>query len=81
MCLEKRHCSPTTVQHIRVLVANFETLLLSIAHTACTQDGIEQCDIAAVLIACAIHDIDHPGRTNPFLCNSNSDLAVLYNDT
>lgn len=44
-------------------------------------DGIEQCDIAAVLIACAIHDIDHPGRTNPFLCNSNNDLAVLYNDT
>lgn len=37
-------------------------------------------DKAAALIAAAVHDVDHPGRTSPFLCNAGSELAVLYND-
>jgi high affinity cAMP-specific and IBMX-insensitive 3',5'-cyclic phosphodiesterase 8 len=37
-------------------------------------------DRVASLIAAAIHDLNHPGRTNAFLCNSNNDLALLYND-
>lgn len=28
-----------------------------------------------------MHDVDHPGRTNSFLCNADSPLALLYNDT
>ena len=28
-----------------------------------------------------IHDVDHPGRNSAYLCNSGSDLAILYNDT
>lgn len=35
----------------------------------------------AALIAATVHDVDHPGRTNSFLCNAGSDLAILYNDT
>ena len=27
------------------------------------------------------HDLDHPGHTNAFEVNSNSDLALFYNDT
>ena len=38
-------------------------------------------DIVASLIAATIHDVDHPGRTNAFLCNSRHLLALLYNDT
>ncbi|XP_065836179.1 high affinity cAMP-specific and IBMX-insensitive 3',5'-cyclic phosphodiesterase 8A-like [Oscarella lobularis] len=38
-------------------------------------------DVVAVLIAAIIHDIDHPGRTNSFLCASGHPLAILYNDT
>ncbi|XP_008101132.1 high affinity cAMP-specific and IBMX-insensitive 3',5'-cyclic phosphodiesterase 8B isoform X2 [Anolis carolinensis] len=38
-------------------------------------------DEVAALIAATIHDVDHPGRTNSFLCNAGSELAVLYNDT
>ncbi|XP_051162766.1 high affinity cAMP-specific and IBMX-insensitive 3',5'-cyclic phosphodiesterase 8-like isoform X3 [Leptopilina boulardi] len=37
-------------------------------------------DITAALIAAAAHDIDHPGRSSQFLCNSNNKLAILYND-
>lgn len=35
----------------------------------------------SALIAAATHDIDHPGRSSAFLCNSNNSLAILYNDT
>ena len=37
-------------------------------------------DGVAALIAAAVHDLNHPGRTNAFLCNSNNDLSILYND-
>lgn len=37
-------------------------------------------DRVASLLAAAVHDLNHPGRTNAFLCNSNNDLAILYND-
>ncbi|CAN0361608.1 unnamed protein product [Lampetra planeri] len=42
---------------------------------------LDQCDEVAALIAATVHDVDHPGRTNSFLCNAGSELAVLYNDT
>ncbi|XP_060617609.2 high affinity cAMP-specific and IBMX-insensitive 3',5'-cyclic phosphodiesterase 8B isoform X2 [Anolis sagrei] len=38
-------------------------------------------DEVAALIAATVHDVDHPGRTNSFLCNAGSELAVLYNDS
>ena len=37
-------------------------------------------DTVSSILAAAIHDVDHPGRTNPFLVNSSSPLAILYND-
>uniref|UniRef100_A0A8C6KRP8 Phosphodiesterase n=1 Tax=Nothobranchius furzeri TaxID=105023 RepID=A0A8C6KRP8_NOTFU len=42
---------------------------------------LEQLDEVAALIAATVHDVDHPGRTNSFLCNAGSELAILYNDT
>lgn len=41
---------------------------------------LDDCDRVGSLLAAAIHDLNHPGRTNAFLCNSNDELAVLYND-
>ncbi|KFV46588.1 High affinity cAMP-specific and IBMX-insensitive 3',5'-cyclic phosphodiesterase 8B, partial [Tyto alba] len=43
--------------------------------------SLDHLDEVAALIAATIHDVDHPGRTNSFLCNAGSELAVLYNDT
>ncbi|XP_030331083.1 cAMP-specific 3',5'-cyclic phosphodiesterase 4A isoform X5 [Strigops habroptila] len=37
-------------------------------------------EILAALFAAAIHDVDHPGVSNQFLINTNSELALLYND-
>uniref|UniRef100_A0A673LGP7 Phosphodiesterase 4C, cAMP-specific b n=1 Tax=Sinocyclocheilus rhinocerous TaxID=307959 RepID=A0A673LGP7_9TELE len=36
--------------------------------------------IMAALFASAIHDVDHPGVSNQFLINTNSELALMYND-
>lgn len=41
---------------------------------------MDQMDEATALIAAATHDIDHPGRSSAFLCNSDNPLAILYND-
>lgn len=34
----------------------------------------------ALFVAAAMHDYDHPGRTNAFLVATNAPQAVLYND-
>ncbi|KAM9331392.1 3',5'-cyclic-AMP phosphodiesterase 4C-like isoform 2-T2 [Gastrophryne carolinensis] len=37
-------------------------------------------EIMAAIFASAIHDVDHPGVSNKFLINTNSELALMYND-
>ncbi|NXQ21657.1 PDE4B phosphodiesterase, partial [Peucedramus taeniatus] len=37
-------------------------------------------EILAAIFAAAIHDVDHPGVSNQFLINTNSELALMYND-
>ncbi|KAM7342957.1 phosphodiesterase 8 isoform 2-T2 [Cochliomyia hominivorax] len=41
---------------------------------------MDRLEEATALIAAVAHDVDHPGRSSAFLCNSNSPLAILYND-
>ncbi|XP_053614513.1 high affinity cAMP-specific and IBMX-insensitive 3',5'-cyclic phosphodiesterase 8 isoform X3 [Plodia interpunctella] len=41
---------------------------------------LEPLEAAAALISAAAHDIDHPGTSSAFLCNSRHPLAILYND-
>ncbi|KAG6457947.1 hypothetical protein O3G_MSEX010565 [Manduca sexta] len=41
---------------------------------------LEPLEAAAALVAAAAHDVDHPGTSSAFLCNSRHPLAVLYND-
>uniref|UniRef100_A0A3B4UIF0 Phosphodiesterase n=1 Tax=Seriola dumerili TaxID=41447 RepID=A0A3B4UIF0_SERDU len=38
-------------------------------------------EILAALFASGIHDVDHPGVSNQFLINTNSELALMYNDS
>nr|BAA34309.1 EFPDE3 [Ephydatia fluviatilis] len=37
-------------------------------------------EVFATYMAAAVHDFDHPGRTNAFLVATKSPLAILYND-
>eukprot|EP01138_Halocafeteria_seosinensis_P011521 gb/GECG01011769.1/.p1 GENE.gb/GECG01011769.1/~~gb/GECG01011769.1/.p1 ORF type:complete len:549 (+),score=71.72 gb/GECG01011769.1/:1-1647(+) len=38
-------------------------------------------DVFSMLIAALCHDIDHPGHSQAFEINKESDLAIQYNDT
>lgn len=43
-------------------------------------DALSDLEILCLLIACAIHDVDHPGFDNQYLVKVKSHLATLYND-
>ncbi|XP_077534475.1 high affinity cAMP-specific and IBMX-insensitive 3',5'-cyclic phosphodiesterase 8B-like [Haemaphysalis longicornis] len=44
------------------------------------KDIFDPLDEAICMVSAAVHDIDHPGKSSPFLCNSDNELAILYND-
>ncbi|KAL1429885.1 hypothetical protein MTO96_015389 [Rhipicephalus appendiculatus] len=44
------------------------------------KDIFDPLDEAICLISAVFHDVDHPGKSSPFLCNSSNELAILYND-
>jgi len=46
----------------------------------CAQEILDEFDGVFLILAAIIHDLDHVGRTNPFLVNSKHRLALLYND-
>ena len=37
-------------------------------------------ETTSMLIAAAVHDVDHPGLNNYYLVNTKSPMAILYND-
>lgn len=63
----------THASDVMQATANFLT------HSRC-QKLLSPLDQAACLISAAVHDVDHRGKTNQFLCNSFDPLALLYND-
>ncbi|NWX83547.1 PDE3B phosphodiesterase, partial [Nothoprocta pentlandii] len=46
----------------------------------CLASSIPALELMALYVAAAMHDYDHPGRTNAFLVATNAPQAVLYND-
>jgi len=37
-------------------------------------------ELFSILLAAAVHDVNHPGTNNAFQVNSATDVAILYND-
>ncbi|XP_026342560.1 cGMP-inhibited 3',5'-cyclic phosphodiesterase 3B isoform X4 [Ursus arctos] len=50
------------------------------ASYGCLSSNIPALELMALYVAAAMHDYDHPGRTNAFLVATNAPQAVLYND-
>ncbi|XP_040841882.1 high affinity cAMP-specific and IBMX-insensitive 3',5'-cyclic phosphodiesterase 8B isoform X8 [Ochotona curzoniae] len=91
------NCSETTLRAwLQVIEANYHssnayhnsTHAADVLHATAfflgkerVKGSLDHLDEVAALIAATVHDVDHPGRTNSFLCNAGSELAVLYNDT
>uniref|UniRef100_A0A8D0HUG8 Phosphodiesterase n=1 Tax=Sphenodon punctatus TaxID=8508 RepID=A0A8D0HUG8_SPHPU len=46
----------------------------------CVAGNIPALELMALYVAAAMHDYDHPGRTNAFLVATSAPQAVLYND-
>ncbi|XP_051746671.1 cGMP-inhibited 3',5'-cyclic phosphodiesterase 3A isoform X1 [Ctenopharyngodon idella] len=47
---------------------------------SCLSGLIPALELMALYVAAAMHDYDHPGRTNAFLVATSAPQAVLYND-
>ncbi|XP_023110654.1 high affinity cAMP-specific and IBMX-insensitive 3',5'-cyclic phosphodiesterase 8A isoform X2 [Felis catus] len=91
------NCSEATLRSwLQIIEANYHScnpyhnsthsadVLHATAYFLCKErikQTLDPVDEVAALIAATIHDVDHPGRTNSFLCNAGSELALLYNDT
>nr|XP_035939008.1 high affinity cAMP-specific and IBMX-insensitive 3',5'-cyclic phosphodiesterase 8A isoform X1 [Halichoerus grypus] len=91
------NCSePTLRSWLQIIEANYHSsnpyhnsthaadVLHATAYFLCKErikQTLDPVDEVAALIAATVHDVDHPGRTNSFLCNAGSELAILYNDT
>ncbi|XP_040113428.1 high affinity cAMP-specific and IBMX-insensitive 3',5'-cyclic phosphodiesterase 8A isoform X2 [Oryx dammah] len=89
-------CSEATLRSwLQVIEANYHAsnpyhnsthsadVLHATAYFLCKErikQTLDPLDEVGALIAATIHDVDHPGRTNSFLCNAGSELAILYND-
>uniref|UniRef100_A0A8C9S176 Phosphodiesterase n=1 Tax=Scleropages formosus TaxID=113540 RepID=A0A8C9S176_SCLFO len=91
------NCTEATLRSwLQVIEANYHSsnsyhnschaadVLHATAYFLCKErvkQSLDPIDEVAALIAATVHDVDHPGRTNSFLCNAGSELAILYNDT
>ncbi|XP_036951556.1 cGMP-inhibited 3',5'-cyclic phosphodiesterase B isoform X3 [Acanthopagrus latus] len=64
----------------RISYASSKSSLISDDSYGCLAWNIPALELMALYVAAAMHDYDHPGRTNAFLVATNAHQAVLYND-
>ncbi|XP_041746800.2 cGMP-inhibited 3',5'-cyclic phosphodiesterase A-like [Coregonus clupeaformis] len=70
--------SGITHSHMGYLVS--KTYSVSEDGYGCLSGLIPALELMALYVAAAMHDYDHPGRTNAFLVATSAPQAVLYND-
>ncbi|KAI1882273.1 hypothetical protein AGOR_G00248980 [Albula goreensis] len=70
--------SGITHSHMGFLVS--KTYTVSEDGYGCLSGLIPALELMALYVAAAMHDYDHPGRTNAFLVATGAPQAVLYND-
>ncbi|KAM7414835.1 hypothetical protein PAMA_019586 [Pampus argenteus] len=70
--------SGITHSHMGFLVS--KTYSVSEDGYGCLSGLIPALELMALYVAAAMHDYDHPGRTNAFLVATSAPQAVLYND-
>uniref|UniRef100_A0A668A4E4 Phosphodiesterase n=1 Tax=Myripristis murdjan TaxID=586833 RepID=A0A668A4E4_9TELE len=64
----------------RISYASSKSSSISDDSYGCLAWNIPALELMALYVAAAMHDYDHPGRTNAFLVATNAPQAVLYND-
>lgn len=66
--------------HNRIHAADVLQNIAVMLRTDTLAEQLSPLEKFAALLAAALHDFRHPGTNNAFLCNSNSELAITYND-
>ncbi|KAJ0409789.1 hypothetical protein ATCC90586_005356 [Pythium insidiosum] len=66
--------------HAADVVSSVE-YLIAVLDSGYIQDLLTYQEIFAAIVAAAIHDFRHPGKTNNFMIKSGSDLAIEYSDS
>lgn len=63
--------------HHATYVTQFAYMLI---HATNADKYLSPKQLFGVILSAVVHDVDHPGNTNMFEINSQSSLALLYND-
>ncbi|XP_063302708.1 cGMP-inhibited 3',5'-cyclic phosphodiesterase 3A isoform X2 [Pelobates fuscus] len=72
--------SDSGITHAHMGYMFSKTLNASDDKYGCLSGNIPSLELMALYVAAAMHDYDHPGRTNAFLVATSAPQAVLYND-
>ncbi|XP_069479837.1 cGMP-inhibited 3',5'-cyclic phosphodiesterase 3B [Ambystoma mexicanum] len=72
--------SDSGIAPCRIAYISSKSCLITDDGYGCLCSNIPALELMALFIAAAMHDYDHPGRTNAFLVATNAPQAVLYND-
>ncbi|KAM9407254.1 cGMP-inhibited 3',5'-cyclic phosphodiesterase 3A isoform 1-T1 [Salvelinus alpinus] len=70
--------TPSHIGHTGFLVSKMSAVMEE--GYGCLSGLIPSLELMALYVAAAMHDYDHPGRTNAFLVATSAPQAVLYND-
>ncbi|XP_068947251.1 cGMP-inhibited 3',5'-cyclic phosphodiesterase 3B [Petaurus breviceps papuanus] len=65
---------------IRISYTSSKSCPMTDPNYGCVALNIPALELMALYVAAAMHDYDHPGRTNAFLVATGDPQAVLYND-
>ncbi|KAG7454561.1 hypothetical protein MATL_G00261040 [Megalops atlanticus] len=72
--------SDSGITHSHMGFVTSKTYAASEDGYGCLSGLIPALELMALYVAAAMHDYDHPGRTNAFLVATGAPQAVLYND-
>ncbi|XP_032096909.1 cGMP-inhibited 3',5'-cyclic phosphodiesterase B isoform X2 [Sapajus apella] len=72
--------SDDRINHGRIAYISSKSCSIPDESYGCLSSNIPALELMALYVAAAMHDYDHPGRTNAFLVATNAPQAVLYND-
>ncbi|KAK5888809.1 hypothetical protein CesoFtcFv8_014867 [Champsocephalus esox] len=75
------HYHADTAYHNNIHAADVVQSTHVLLSTPALEAVFTDLEILAALFASGIHDVDHPGVSNQFLINTNSELALMYNDS
>ncbi|ESO03453.1 hypothetical protein HELRODRAFT_139196, partial [Helobdella robusta] len=80
LALVEGHYNPMASYHNHIHATDVTHAVHVILKKAPLLDVFTDLEILSVIFSSIIHDVDHPGLTNNHLINTNSELALMYND-